>query len=62
MLRIATAPTTWTRYSPQLLAYVAEIIPSESCRQKRMMINVGTDRIHALKVLTQIPLATTSNA
>lgn len=40
--RIATAPfgpTSCTRYSAQLLAYVPLMIPSKSCMQKRIIIN-----------------------
>lgn len=53
MERIATAPFSpmvWTRYSAQLFAYVAEMIPSKSCMQNKINIRVGTDRSHAEKV------------
>jgi len=43
MARMATAPfspISWTRYSAQLLEYVAAMMPSKSWMQKRMMIRV----------------------
>lgn len=63
--RIATAPfgpINWTRYSAQLFEYVADTIPSKSCIQKRMMISVGTEPSHAVRVANHMPLATTSEA
>jgi len=65
MLRIATAPLApmvWTRYSAQLLEYVALMMPSKSWMQNRMMMSVGTESTQAVRVLIHIPLATTTEA
>ena len=64
-LNIATAPfepTVCTRYSAQLLEYLAFTMPSKSWMQNRMMINVGTDNSQAESVLIHMPFATTTDA
>ena len=50
------------RYSAKLFEYVAEMIPSKSCIQKRRMIKVGTDNRYPERVDIHIPLATVTLA